>query len=179
MTAFRDLAGQQFGRWHVEDFAGFRHFRSGDKTQWNCVCVCGSVAIVQGGNLTSGISTSCGCYKAELSRERISFNRNPEKTAHANFHKKKTVLGCKYCESKEATNMPNATLEANILQGVTLDQIQSRQPEVQQEVRRIFAHNASILFPQVNQVPVTDRPVPCTDEVAPFPRNSDNQIPNS
>src|SRR5580698_1571062 len=115
MSEFRDLRGETFGRWLVEEFAGLRHFRSGDKAQWECRCACGAVVIVLGNNLVSGTSTSCGCYKTELSRERIALNRNPDKARHSNFHRNKKVLGCKYCEQISlATTAPgNVSQEVN------------------------------------------------------------------
>ena len=64
----RDLTGKRFGRWTVLSKAS----SSGKdyKTRWNCVCDCGTKAIVQAGNLLSGASVSCGCYLKEITGNR-------------------------------------------------------------------------------------------------------------
>lgn len=57
----RDITGQDFGRWHVESYAG----GTGNKRSWNCVCTCGTRRVVQGRTLIYGGSTSCGCSHQE------------------------------------------------------------------------------------------------------------------
>lgn len=56
-----DLTGQVFNRLTVKEFAGVRSGNS----QWKCKCSCGNEAVVQGGNLKSGASKSCGCFSIE------------------------------------------------------------------------------------------------------------------
>jgi hypothetical protein len=56
----QDLTDKQFGRWTVLSYAG--------KTPkgvalWLCRCQCGTERVVRGGNLRSGMSTSCWCSK--------------------------------------------------------------------------------------------------------------------
>lgn len=64
---FQDLTGNKYGRWTVI----CRDDNPGDRTtMWLCRCDCGNVKRVQGYNLKNGISKSCGCYKAEASRQR-------------------------------------------------------------------------------------------------------------
>lgn len=60
-----DLKGKAFVRWSVDSIAA-----NGDKRHvyWNCVCSCGSKRKVCAENLTSGQSTSCGCYRREILR---------------------------------------------------------------------------------------------------------------
>lgn len=39
-------------------------------TRWVCVCVCGREVLVQGTNLRSGHTTSCGCKRASVNAKR-------------------------------------------------------------------------------------------------------------
>jgi len=62
-TKFKDLTGKTFGWLQVLRFDGHRphkkpHYR---RTRWRCRCVCGKEVVVDGGNLRSGASESCGC----------------------------------------------------------------------------------------------------------------------
>ena len=59
MSKFIDLTGQRFGMYLVVSRAG----NIGSQTAWNCLCDCGNTRIVQGNNLKSGTSSSCGCRK--------------------------------------------------------------------------------------------------------------------
>lgn len=56
-----NLRGQKFGRWNivdrVADINGYHH--------WLCKCDCGTEKEIDGYSLTRGMSTSCGCFKAE------------------------------------------------------------------------------------------------------------------
>lgn len=62
----RDRTGERYGRWMVLKQAP--RGKSGD-SRWLCRCDCGTEREVFGNSLTSGGSTSCGCYKLEVSRE--------------------------------------------------------------------------------------------------------------
>lgn len=59
MPKFIDLTGQRFGRLTVS----IRAPNQGDKTMWECICSCPkkNTVIVQGNNLKSGHTESCGC----------------------------------------------------------------------------------------------------------------------
>jgi hypothetical protein len=59
----RDLTGQKFGRWTVVAFAGVNQRRN---ACWLCRCDCGEQKVVEGKNLRSGNSRSCGCLSDEL-----------------------------------------------------------------------------------------------------------------
>ena len=63
---FKDLKGKRFGRLFVKDIA-YKTDKS--KIYWNCICDCGNETIVQGNNLISGKTQSCGCYRIERVRE--------------------------------------------------------------------------------------------------------------
>ncbi len=60
----KDLTGQRFGRLTVLEFMPdeTRH------TKWKCKCDCGNIKIVEGANLKSGNTQSCGCLIVEQSR---------------------------------------------------------------------------------------------------------------
>lgn len=55
-----DLTGQRFGRLTVVSCAGRTSSR---QAKWRCICDCGNITIVSGGNLRSGNTTSCGCSR--------------------------------------------------------------------------------------------------------------------
>jgi len=61
-----DLTGQRFGRlvvlYESEE-------RKGGRVTWHCRCDCGNEVDIRGGDLTSGRTTSCGCYKRERTAE--------------------------------------------------------------------------------------------------------------
>lgn len=66
LTQKRELAGSVFGRWTVLHQG--QHF--GAHIGWMCECDCGTIRNVQAGNLQSGKSVSCGCFKDECTRAR-------------------------------------------------------------------------------------------------------------
>lgn len=81
-----DLLGKRFGRWLVKAPAPRTY-----QTMWECVCDCGSIRHVSANGLTTGHSTSCGCFREEnrpnLVRNRdYSGNKNPraKQSAKAN-----------------------------------------------------------------------------------------------
>lgn len=59
-----DLTGQRFGRLTVIKPAGRN---TSNKIQWICMCDCGNEVIVTTCHLRSGHTTSCGCYRYEMS----------------------------------------------------------------------------------------------------------------
>lgn len=64
-----DLTGQRFGRLLVMQRACDKEYAGGKcRTAWLCVCDCGKMVEVEGSNLISGNTKSCGC----LQRERAS-----------------------------------------------------------------------------------------------------------
>lgn len=53
---------------------------------WDCRCRCGKEVTVQGGNLTSGNSKSCGCLQREIQHERSEANKlRPFEAAYNNL----------------------------------------------------------------------------------------------
>jgi hypothetical protein len=64
MPGIKNLVGCTFGRLKVVEFAGRRAKKAGKpKTYWKCLCECGSATEVEGGNLRSGSTKSCGCLR--------------------------------------------------------------------------------------------------------------------
>jgi hypothetical protein len=64
-----DLTGQAFGGLAV--IRRLPNHASG--TQWLCRCSCGELLAVQGGNLRSGGSKSCGCSRQKTGSESLSW----------------------------------------------------------------------------------------------------------
>ena len=62
-----DLTGQRFGRWLVIGKSEKNGF-------CKCLCDCGTIRDVSKGSLKNGVSTSCGCYKKELTSEIFTKN---------------------------------------------------------------------------------------------------------
>ena len=62
-----DLIGKRFGKLIVTRSAGVSIH---GKTLWECACDCGNTKTIVGGDLQSGRTTSCGCHKDELARQR-------------------------------------------------------------------------------------------------------------
>ena len=56
-------AGQKFGRWTVLEYSSKHH-------RWKCICECGNEGYVSSHSLKHGRSKSCGCWSAELYREK-------------------------------------------------------------------------------------------------------------
>ncbi len=66
---FQDLTGKPYGRWTVLGYAGW--VRGGYRF-W-CQCSCGSSPkLIRSALLKNGHSTSCGCFRAELSRKQLT-----------------------------------------------------------------------------------------------------------
>lgn len=60
------MVGKTFGRLTVLKQSP----RKSGKIYWSCLCSCGKVVDVEGYHLRSGRTKSCGCYKADRTRER-------------------------------------------------------------------------------------------------------------
>lgn len=58
------LSGQLFGRLTVIDQATTR--------SWNCVCSCGNSTVVRTDKLKSGHTSSCGCYRLDQSKAKLT-----------------------------------------------------------------------------------------------------------
>lgn len=67
MPKFIDITGKRFGKLVVLSLYGRGTKRK--RLIWLCKCDCGNTTKVEGSNLKSGTSSSCGCYKKERGRE--------------------------------------------------------------------------------------------------------------
>lgn len=67
MYAATDISGQKFGRLMVVERVGTIR----GQAAWRCECDCGNTTIVPSHDLKRGSTKSCGCYAAELSRQRL------------------------------------------------------------------------------------------------------------
>lgn len=64
--------GQRFGRLTVVRFAEKRPRPNGKhRYRWLCKCDCGTDAVVDGTKLTSGHTSSCGCYRRDQCRDAV------------------------------------------------------------------------------------------------------------
>lgn len=67
---FKDFSGKRFGKLLVLGFSHYKVQPSGQKkTQWNCLCDCGTECLVAGANLTTNHTTSCGCHRDIMKSE--------------------------------------------------------------------------------------------------------------
>lgn len=64
MTQRINITGQRFGLLVAVSYHG--------GTRWNCVCDCGSTAVVASLDLRQGHTRSCGCYRAEATTKRMT-----------------------------------------------------------------------------------------------------------
>lgn len=62
------LAGRIFANWTVLSEAGRTR---ASKVTWNVRCSCGKTGVVVGSNLLNGLSTSCGCTRADGVRRAV------------------------------------------------------------------------------------------------------------
>ena len=67
MPAFKDLAGLRFGRWFV-----VARVENSKPALWHLKCDCGAEAVRPGGNLSGGVSRSCGCIQKDANRSRAT-----------------------------------------------------------------------------------------------------------
>ena len=65
MPKFIDREGQRFGRLIAE-----KHTHVRGIVHWRCRCACGNVTLVSAGNLSKGMTRSCGCLQKDVVTER-------------------------------------------------------------------------------------------------------------
>ena len=64
-----ELVGRQFGRLHVERYAGDEYIGKDNNSRYVCRCNCGNTVIVGAWKLKSGHTQSCGCLQRERAAE--------------------------------------------------------------------------------------------------------------
>lgn len=62
----KNRIGEQYGRWEIIAFCSYKNHH----IRWLCRCKCGNEKPVLWDSLQRGLSTSCGCRLAEVTRER-------------------------------------------------------------------------------------------------------------
>ena len=66
VVTYEDLCQRHFGEWTVLERAPDRFYPGGGRAiMWKCQCSCGTIHIVAGNMLKSGISQSCGCMNVK------------------------------------------------------------------------------------------------------------------
>ena len=95
MSKIINLIGQNFGHLTVIKYCGTNNHR---KSLWECKCDCGNpkTIIVQGSNLKSGNTTSCGCVQKQTFLNYV--------TKH---NEKNTKLYGVWCSMKSRCNNPH------------------------------------------------------------------------
>lgn len=69
MPKLNDLTGKKFGRLTVLQRDTSQKFKN---VKWICKCECGNIKSIQGSNLISGLTQSCGClHKSKISSSLI------------------------------------------------------------------------------------------------------------
>ena len=64
---YKDMSGMRFGRLTVLDLD---HIDYNGIYFWRCRCDCGNETVVRNTSLNNGMTTSCGCYRREMSSQR-------------------------------------------------------------------------------------------------------------
>lgn len=64
-----DISGKRFGRLTVVRLTDERR---NHHCVWECICDCGSMAMVSGSSLRSGVTKSCGCLSLEVKVARFT-----------------------------------------------------------------------------------------------------------
>lgn len=86
-----NLIGKKFGRLTVEQLMPSRQYGKNKKRRWLSVCDCGKKTETDTGALTSGKTTSCGCYSAEVSADNGRKSRDAVRKLTASFN---VMKGC-------------------------------------------------------------------------------------
>lgn len=70
-----DLVEKRFGKLTVikrdEDYTYETNGKIINTPRWKCICDCGNVVVVQGGNLRNGLTTNCGCDRVNSKGEEL------------------------------------------------------------------------------------------------------------
>lgn len=63
----KSIVGNRYGKLIVVSQASTKITKTGQhKIMWNCLCECGSYVVVEGSQLKSGKTQSCGCIKSKM-----------------------------------------------------------------------------------------------------------------
>lgn len=111
MRQIKDISGERFSNLVALGYCGRNKY---GQALWSCQCDCGRRIVVQGGNLRTGNSRSCGCSRNEGLKNKQEKhpmwkgNKVSYKGLHiwVNNHKKKYGY-CSICKSKTCTEFAN------------------------------------------------------------------------
>lgn len=113
MNRIKDLSGESFERLTARKHFGFDKYGC---ALWECLCACGSIAIVRSTSLLSGNTKSCGCLQRQLLSER-RFKDLAGKTfarwtiqGHTGFDKHGNALWKCLCECGNTAIVPGTSL---------------------------------------------------------------------
>jgi hypothetical protein len=77
---FTDLVDQKFGRLTaIKESGRDKH----GKVKWECLCACGNITTTIAGDLRSGKTRSCGCFKREVAAHSITVLKTTHGYAHS------------------------------------------------------------------------------------------------
>lgn len=82
MALRRDLTGKRYGRLLILSLN-----RTRSHTYWNCRCDCGKEIVAESYNISSGHTTSCGCYQSELIKKRNTIHGLTNHVLHGSWCK--------------------------------------------------------------------------------------------
>lgn len=79
-----DLTGARFGRLVVIGLYDRVRYAKRVSIRWKCKCDCGAEIVVQGHNLRSGNTKSCGCIRKEMASKSLkeAWKRVKEEMTH-------------------------------------------------------------------------------------------------
>lgn len=72
MTCLIDITGQRFGRLTVIEKIPKDKVKGSTNAKWLCRCDCGNTIAVLGTTLRRGESRSCGCYRSEYLKRKMT-----------------------------------------------------------------------------------------------------------
>ena len=91
MSRLIDLTGERFGRLTVVKRA--ESVPGSSNAMWVCECDCGKQTTVRGTTLRRGESTSCGCYRVDYSRDKMTkHGKSHSRLAHIWYNMKYRCL---------------------------------------------------------------------------------------
>lgn len=109
MPKVKDITGQKFGRLTVISISG----KKWGQMVWKCECICQNIIDVPGASLRRGHTTSCGCYRKEISTivgsKTGALNGKQGSTIHSNSGKHRTVTYRSWEAAKQRCYNLNAT----------------------------------------------------------------------
>lgn len=123
-----DLTGKRYGRLTVLEKC---ENAKSKRLSWKCVCDCGNITIVQGNNLRSGNTKSCGCFQEHHNMRKSKLygvwnsmkNRcyNPNVTRYKNYGGR----GIKVCDewASSFSCFSKWAFESGYKEGLTIDRI--------------------------------------------------------